>query len=73
MQPQEAPQSSGHLLSQELLSVCNNDYAAQQLGAARKDWVGYPELFHEVYQEAPDGRARALEDLCGWLDAVTSA
>ena len=45
----------------------------EQLGAARKDWVGYPELFHEVYQEAPDGRARALEDLCGWLDAVTSA
>ena len=35
LQPQEAPQSSGHLLSQELLSVCNNDYAAQQLGAAR--------------------------------------
>ena len=35
-QPQQPPQSSGSLLCQELLSVCNNDYAAQQLSAARK-------------------------------------
>ena len=33
---QQPPQSSGSLLCQELLSVCNNDYAAQQLSAARK-------------------------------------
>ena len=36
LQPQEAPQSSGRLLCQKLLSICNNDYAEQQLGAARK-------------------------------------
>ena len=30
------PQSSGVLLCQELLSVCNNDYQSQQLHAARK-------------------------------------
>ena len=35
-QPQQPPQSSGTLLCQELLSVCNSDYAAQQLSAARK-------------------------------------
>ena len=32
----QPPQSSGVLLCQELLSVCNNDYQTQQLHAARK-------------------------------------
>ncbi|MEC9047293.1 MAG: lysophospholipase [Planctomycetota bacterium] len=43
----------------------------ERLGAARKEWISYPDLFHEVYQEVAVDRARALDDLCRWLDQLT--
>ncbi|MFN3242475.1 MAG: lysophospholipase [Planctomycetota bacterium] len=41
----------------------------EQVAAADKTWIDYPRVFHEVYQETADVRARALADLCDWLDA----
>jgi len=41
----------------------------EQLGADDKTWIEYPGVYHEVYQETTEVRARALEELCDWLDA----
>ena len=40
----------------------------EQLGAADRTWIDYPDLYHEVYQEPASDRSRALRDLGDWLD-----
>ena len=40
----------------------------EQLGAADRTWIDYPDLYHEVYQELARDRSRALQDLGDWLD-----
>ena len=42
-------------------------------GSDRKDRKRYPGLFHEILNELPAERARALSDLVEWLDAEVGA
>ena len=42
----------------------------EDLGAADRSWIGYPERLHEVYQDGAEGACDALADLGAWLDGA---
>ena len=53
----------------KLAGVAGSEGVVKRASSSDKTLKIYPGLYHEIFNERPDDRARVLADLCAWLDA----
>jgi acylglycerol lipase len=57
----------------QLAGVGGSEMVVQRVSSADKTLTVYPELYHEIFNELPDDRARVLKDLTDWVSAHVPA